>query len=121
MAYFDFLEIYAYNISIMTEEIQKIKEIVVPIFQEVGFTYAGIFGSVARGEATAESDVDLLYDYPKNLKFSLLDLAGLKIKLEDSLGIKVDLAHRGNLKPRVVSYVRNDLIVLYENWFMIMM
>lgn len=98
----------------MTEEIQKIKDIVVPIFQEAGFTYAGIFGSVARGEATAESDVDLLYDHPKDLKFSLFDLAGLKIKLEDSLGLKVDLAHLGNLKPRVESYVKNDLIILYE-------
>ncbi|KKR14603.1 MAG: polymerase beta domain protein region protein [Candidatus Falkowbacteria bacterium GW2011_GWA2_39_24] len=98
----------------MTEEIQKIKDIVVPIFQEAGFTYAGIFGSVARGEATTNSDIDLLYDHPKDLKFSLFDLAGLKIKLEDSLGLKVDLARLGNLKPRVVPYIKNDLIILYE-------
>jgi len=98
----------------MTEEIQKIKDIVVPIFQEVGFTYAGIFGSVARGEATTDSDVDFLYDHPVDFKFTLFDLAGLKIKLEDSLGLKVDLARLGNLKPRVASYIKNDLITLYE-------
>jgi len=98
----------------MTKDIQKIKDIVVPIFKQAGFTYAGIFGSVARGEATAQSDVDLLYDHPKNLKFSLFDLAGLKIKLEDSLGQRVDLARLCNLKPRVEPYIKNDLIILYE-------
>ncbi|MFH0950949.1 MAG: nucleotidyltransferase domain-containing protein [bacterium] len=98
----------------MTEAIQKIKDIVVPIFQEAGFTYAGIFGSVVRGEATADSDVDLLYEHPKDLKCSLFDLAGLKIKLEDSLGVKVDLARLSNLKPRIIPYIKNDLIILYE-------
>ncbi|MEI6379051.1 MAG: nucleotidyltransferase domain-containing protein [Candidatus Falkowbacteria bacterium] len=98
----------------MTEEIKKIQEIVLPIFKEAGFTYVGLFGSFARGEATAESDVDFLYDHDKDLKFSLFDLAGLKIKLEDSLGRKVDLAQRNCLKPRLIPYVQKDLIELYE-------
>ena len=98
----------------MSEEIQKIQAIAVPIFQAAGFTYVGLFGSCARGEATADSDVDFLYDHDKDLKLSLFGLLDVKYELEEKLNKKVDLVHRGNLKPRVEPYVNKDLIVLYE-------
>ena len=98
----------------MTNEIKKIKEIAVPIFKEAGFTYAGLFGSVARGEATTKSDIDFLYDRPKNQVLSLFGLLDIKYKLEAELGKKIDLVRRGNLKSRVATYVNNDLITLYE-------
>jgi predicted nucleotidyltransferase len=48
-----------------------------------------IFGSVARGEAGANSDVDLLVEFEPGR--SLLDLAGLELDLQDLLGCKVDV------------------------------
>ena len=48
-----------------------------------------IFGSVARGEATENSDVDLLVELEQGR--SLLDQAGLMVELEDLLGRKVDV------------------------------
>jgi len=57
-----------------------------------------VFGSVARGEAHAGSDVDLLVDFESGA--SLLDHVGLFQDLEDLLGVGVDVVARGGLKPR---------------------
>ena len=54
-----------------------------------------IFGSVARGEAGPESDVDFLVEMEP--RRSLLDLAGLLVDLQDLLGCKVDLVDQGGL------------------------
>jgi predicted nucleotidyltransferase len=48
-----------------------------------------VFGSVARGEATAQSDLDLLVEFAPGR--SLLDHSGLKMDLEEALGRKVDV------------------------------
>jgi len=56
-----------------------------------------VFGSVARGEARAGSDVDLLVDFEPGA--SLLDQAGLFQDLEELLGVGVDVVSRSGLKP----------------------
>jgi uncharacterized protein len=58
-----------------------------------------IFGSVARGEATGASDLDVLVDFTGPATFD--GFMGLKLFLEDSLGVKVDLVTRAALKPRL--------------------
>ena len=57
-----------------------------------------VFGSVARGEAGPDSDVDLLVDFEDGT--SLLDHVGLFQDLEDLLGVGVDVVARSALKPR---------------------
>jgi uncharacterized protein len=57
-----------------------------------------VFGSVARGEARPDSDLDLLVDFEPGT--SLLDHVGLFQDLEDLLGIEVDTVARSALKPR---------------------
>jgi uncharacterized protein len=56
-----------------------------------------VFGSVARGEDRAGSDIDLLVDPTE--RTSLFDVAGLQLDLEDLLGVKVDVATPGALWP----------------------
>ena len=63
-----------------------------------------IFGSVARGEATEQSDVDFLVDR------SLLDRAGLLVDLEELLGRKVDVATERVLKPRIRDRVFREAV-----------
>lgn len=58
-----------------------------------------IFGSVARGEATEASDIDVLVDFAGPATFD--GFMGLKLFLEDSLGVKIDLVTRAALKPRL--------------------
>jgi uncharacterized protein len=74
----------------------------------------GVFGSVARGEATPESDVDILLEFLPDSGMSLFRLEDLNRELEELLGRKVDLASKKGLKDRVRPYVMRDLRILYE-------
>ena len=57
-----------------------------------------VFGSVARGEAHPDSDLDLLVGFEPGTSF--LDHIGLFQNLEDLLGVEVDVVARSALKPR---------------------
>lgn len=58
-----------------------------------------VFGSVARGEARPDSDVDFLVDMQPGR--TLLDLGGLLMDLRDLLGLSVDVVTEQGLKPRI--------------------
>jgi len=69
-----------------------------------------IFGSVARGEGVAESDVDFLVDLEPGR--SLMDLGGLQADLEQLLGGKVDVVSSRGLRERVRERVLRDAVPL---------
>jgi len=69
-----------------------------------------VIGSVARGEARPDSDLDLLVDLDKGR--SLLDHAALVIELETLLGCKVDVATEQGLRPRVRDRVLAEAVPL---------
>jgi hypothetical protein len=77
--------------------IEREKPTIIKILRNHGVKRASIFGSVARREATGDSDIDLLIEFEG--RKSLLDLAGLKIELEESLGRKVDVLTYKSLHP----------------------
>ena len=69
-----------------------------------------IFGSYARGEQTAESDLDLLVEFEKTP--GLLAFVNMQHRLEDRLGVSVDLATRPMIGPRLQSRVQADLVAV---------
>jgi Predicted nucleotidyltransferases len=75
---------------------------------------AWVFGSFARGEETAQSDLDLLVDYDKNAKLSLFDIVRYKLDLEKMIGREVDLIENGCLKPFAVPSAERDKYLVYE-------
>ncbi|KKK67438.1 hypothetical protein LCGC14_2954060, partial [marine sediment metagenome] len=77
--------------------VDEIKEMAVHVLRENGVCRAALFGSMVTGEDSSGSDVDMLVEFEG--KKSLLDLAGLKIALEDLLGRKVDVITYGSLNP----------------------
>jgi uncharacterized protein len=70
-----------------------------------------VFGSVARGEADLDSDVDFLVDMEPGR--SLLDLGGLLMELQGLLDCKVDIVTEKGLRNRIRERVLNET-VLYE-------
>jgi uncharacterized protein len=75
-----------------------------------GASNVRVFGSVARGEAGPESDVDLLVDLEPGR--SLLDLVGLWQDLEDLLEHKVDVVTDGGLNERMRERVLAEAVAL---------
>jgi predicted nucleotidyltransferase len=67
----------------------------------LGATSLYLFGSVARDEASPDSDLDLFIDYDENRKFSLVDLVGIKLFLEDELSTEIDVTTRNSLHPKL--------------------
>ena len=67
-----------------------------------------VFGSVARGEADAQSDIDLLVEFEPDR--SLLDHAALWLELQDLLGCKVDVISEGGVKARIRERVLREAV-----------
>ncbi len=69
-----------------------------------------VFGSLARGEARPDSDVDILITLEAGR--SLLDLIGLKQDLEDLLGCKVDVVTEAAVSPYIRERVLKEAVAL---------
>lgn len=76
-------------------------------------TKIGIFGSVARGENTEKSDIDILYDFQNTI--GLFKLVRLQYELEEKLSRKVDLVSEKYAHPKLKPIILNDLKIIYES------
>ena len=75
---------------------------------------AWLFGSFARGEETAKSDVDLLVMFDHSTPIGLVAYARMRRELEERLGRKVDLVEEGTLRPAAEKSAKKDMRVVYE-------
>lgn len=78
-------------------ELEKLKPQIVEVLKDKRIKKAGIFGSFVRGEHKKGSDIDILILPPKGM--SLMDFVGVKLELENSLDIKVDLVSYRGIHP----------------------
>ena len=81
---------------------------VVEVLGRYGATNLRMFGSVARGDAREDSDLDLLVDLQPDRGNGLLRVAGLTEELSDLLGLKVDVAAATLLSERARSTASAD-------------
>lgn len=86
------------------------REQILGIAARHGASNVRVFGSVARGDAREESDVDILVDLAPGR--SLLDHAALMVDLEDLLGRRVDVATERGLKPHVRERILREAVRL---------
>lgn len=92
----------------MSLSIEQISKKIMPILKRHKVSKAGVFGSVARGDNIADSDVDLLVEIPADI--SLLDFAGIKLELEDALNRKVDLVEYAAIKQVIRETIMKEQV-----------
>ena len=83
----------------LNETVQQKREDILRIAAKYGAYNVRIFGSIVRGEADQESDVDILVDLEPGR--SLLDLGGLLMELQALLQRRVDVVTERGLRPRI--------------------
>jgi hypothetical protein len=84
-----------------------------PELRAVGIVHLRLFGSVARGEASAQSDVDLMADLDRSKRLSLVRLARLENQLTDLLGVRVDLSLADSMKEAVRARAIREAILAF--------
>ena len=94
----------------LNELIQAKREEILALAAKHGAKNVRIFGSVARGEADAVSDLDVLVDLEPGR--SLLDLGGLLMDLQDLLGRKIDVVTEKGLRARIRERVLKEAVAL---------
>ena len=94
----------------MNPTVENIKPRILDILQKHGVLTASVFGSVARGDASARSDVDFLVEFESGR--SLLDLIGLRQELSDRLERNVDVVTPRSLHPGFRDSVLSERIQL---------
>jgi predicted nucleotidyltransferase len=93
-------------------DIQTIRQKTLPIFKQYRVRKAAVFGSVARGDALPDSDLDILIDPPQSM--SLLDFVALKQDIEDIVHMPVDLVSYRGLSPYLKDSILSCEHVFYE-------
>jgi predicted nucleotidyltransferase len=84
----------------------------IEICRQSGVSMVGVFGSMARGEASARSDIDLLVRFSRDK--SLLALVALERQLAAAMGREVDVLTEAALSPYLRDRILRDLKVIYE-------
>ena len=93
--------------------VEEIRSIVAPIAKSYDVDRIYLFGSYARGEATASSDIDLRVD--KGRLKGLFALGALYADLEDGLGKKLDLLTTGSLDQKFLTHIAKEEVLIYGN------
>ena len=93
---------------------QAMTQAIADYFKTQPVVKAWLFGSFARGEETPQSDVDILVEYDKNARISLLYISHMMGALEKVAGRRVDLIEEGCLLPFAEETANRDKILIYE-------
>lgn len=86
-------------------------DIIIDTMKPFNPTKIGVFGSMARGDATVSSDMDILYSFQETI--GLFKLIGLQQKLEEKLHKKVDLVAEKYINPKLRPRILNELRHIY--------
>ena len=72
----------------------------------LGVSHAAVFGSVARGEARAGSDIDVLVELDEHRSMGIFEYARLKLSINELLAGASDVVNRRTIKPNAASFFK---------------
>lgn len=78
-----------------------------------GVTSLYVFGSRARGDNDADSDLDVFVEYDKDALFSLFNIVRVKRAIEALTGLPTDVTTRDSLRPEVRAEIETDAIRVF--------
>jgi len=81
-----------------------------PTLRKRGIRHAAVFGSVARGDAGAHSDIDVLIELDPDSPIGLFAYATLKAELNNMLDGRADVVNRANLKAHLRHQILNEAV-----------
>ena len=84
-----------------------------PELRAAGIVHLRLFGSMARGTSSDQSDIDLMADFDRNKRLSLVGMAHLENRLTDLLGVKVDLSPADTMKDGVHARAVREAILAF--------
>lgn len=90
-----------------TKEILRTLEMLTGDLRRLGVRRIALFGSAARGEASAASDLDFLVEFERKSFDTYMDL---KFLLEDAFGRRVDLVLADSIKPRLREAIAGEAV-----------
>lgn len=81
--------------------------------RQAGIRRLGLFGSIARGDAEADSDVDLVAEFDPAARMDLIRLVGLERRISDTLGRRVEILAEPIENPRLRANVERDRLIAF--------
>jgi len=78
--------------------------------RKYGIKRIGVFGSIVRGDAGRESDLDLLVEFEEAVEMDLLRFVEVERQLSEILGRKVDLVEKKVLKPFIGQHILKEVV-----------
>ncbi|MDR6788585.1 putative nucleotidyltransferase [Sphingomonas sp. BE138] len=81
--------------------------------QAVGVAHLSLFGSMARGDARSDSDIDVAAALHPDVSFGAFKLVRLERRLAEMLGTRVDLVTEPSDRPRLQAEIDRDRVVVF--------
>ncbi len=91
----------------------ELKQTIIETLKELNPKEIAVFGSYARGEEIVDSDIDILIDYHEGVNF--FQIVGAIRKLENKIGIKVDLVSKNATSQKFMNSIESDLIYIFQD------
>ena len=81
-----------------------------PRLSEMGVVHAGVFGSVARGEAGTSSDLDVLVEVDRTKVRSIYDYCEVRLAISDLFGGRADVVERRSLRDSLKERILAEVV-----------